>query len=236
MAQQSSHTISSGPAFSTMKPKLAFVGLGALGMTALALLLLHLTLLCLLLCWPAIPLLLIFAAFTDFVSPLSLVMATVTGYAIFFFIAVFLTNWSPNFLRLTKVMVLPTLLLVVLACIPALDPMWPKGMSALKRKESALPAELSEGQSLDCAKQVLRARGISFHEQVQEANVESPLPDSARISPGDTLLFNHLGRFDVPAEGGAYQFPCRYDLQVILVFGADQKLKWRHIGHTRLCP
>jgi hypothetical protein len=46
---------------------------------------------------------------------------------------------------------------------------------------------------------------------------------------GDTVL---VSRFDT----GAFEFPCGYIMQIVLVFGHDRNLKDRHIHRFRMCP
>lgn len=220
------------------KYKLMFVGLAALGITSIAALLLKVTLVALLLCAPAFPLVLAFSIMTNSDSALALPISTFIGYSLLLLIAVYLADWSLDFLRSVKMLAFPVFVLAAIASIPTLDPFFPKGMTRLRKTEAALMFEMPQGQNLARSEKVLTSRGIVFREQTEEAHVEllTQRELTLEASPGDVVLFNHLSPSDVPKEGDAYQFPCRYDLQVVLIFGPDQRLKQRYIGHSRLCP
>jgi len=132
--------------------------------------------------------------------------------------------------RVSLWIVFPVAVLVCLACIPTLDPLWPTGMAQLAKKEVQLQEILPLGMDLEQARGVLRSQGISFWERVQESDDDLLTRPDASVSAvaGDRIVVSHI-----PTDAG--QFPCGYRIDVILVFGKEGLLKQRYIHRFRIC-
>jgi len=108
-------------------------------------------------------------------------------------------------------LVAPVAILVVLACVPSLDPLWPSGMDLVAKTETGLKASFPNGISIEEARSILKPHGVAFSEMA-----------------GPTLVGKtHTGAFD---------FPCGFEIQVVLSFDASEKLKERDIHRVRICP
>jgi hypothetical protein len=64
-------------------------------------------------------------------------------------------------------LVLPVVILTGLVCIPALNPLWPRGMMELTSQEKALQDALPVGMGMGGARAVLHSKGIQFQEQTE---------------------------------------------------------------------
>ena len=190
---------------------------------------------------PGWPLALIFGFLSRSDSFLVLLAATFLGYLGIMFAIVFLRcrsldkrAWRRGILVLSP----PVAVLVVLACIPTLDPLLPRGLNALRRKESALASQIRKGTTLAKVSEVLKANKIDCQEEIvrTETDVLSRGDVTVHASAGDRVLFNRPSPDDVQPDTDAYEFPCRYHLQIVAVFGQDEKLKQQYIGESRLCP
>jgi hypothetical protein len=121
--------------------------------------------------------------------------------------------------------------LVCLACIPTLDPLWPTGMTLLARREAQLHEILPLGMDLEEARRVLRSQGIVFGERVEESDevVLTRPGTSISATAGDRVVFAQI-------QTNAGQFPCGYRIDVVLVFGKQEKLRDRFIHRFPICP
>ncbi|MFZ0955365.1 MAG: hypothetical protein WAN60_03415 [Candidatus Sulfotelmatobacter sp.] len=138
---------------------------------------------------------------------------------------------SPSLRRLTIRLTVPSLILAGLACVPRLNPLWPHSFGELARQEADLQRAIPVGATLDQARLQLDSRQIKFREEIE---------DSPRtiLSNGETLVTAGNGDRVLSSrfETNAYQFPCWYDFQIVLLFGPDGKLKDRYIHRFRICP
>ncbi len=152
------------------------------------------------------------------------------AYAILF---AYCRNLKAATMRLAAIrLTAPALILLGLACIPALNPLWPRGMMELAKREKELQDLLPLGVGLEQARSVLRSKGIEFHEKTERAAtvvLDNRHGVIVTAAPGDRTISSRL-------ETEASQFPCGYDMQIILLFGQDQKLKQQYIHRWRLCP
>jgi hypothetical protein len=125
----------------------------------------------------------------------------------------------------------PATVLAVLACIPSINPLWPHGMAELAKQESELQTATPLGMTLEQVRGVLNSRRIQFDESTETSDsVELQSPErTITAQSGDTVL---VSRFDTEA----FEFPCGYDMQIVLVFGHDRNLKQRYIHRFRMCP
>ena len=128
-------------------------------------------------------------------------------------------------------MVLPVTAVSCLVCFPSLNPLLPVGMAELSRQELGLQEALPLNMGLQDARSVLKARGIQFYESIE--NSESVVlqgPDrKITAAAGDRVLFSRY-------QTSAFRFPCGYDMEVILLFGKDERLKERYVRRFPICP
>lgn len=126
---------------------------------------------------------------------------------------------------------LPVTAIATLACFPSMNPLWPHGMTELAKQESELQTAIPIGMSLDEVRSVLNSRKIQFDESTEPSDgiVLQNLEATLAAQSGDTLL---VSRFQTEA----FEFPCWYDMQIVLVFGHERNLKERYIHRFRLCP
>ena len=127
--------------------------------------------------------------------------------------------------------VLPVGVLVCMAWIPILDPLWPTGMTQLARREAQLHEILPIGIDLEQARGVLPSQRIEFWEVVEKYDsIISTRPEgSLSTASGDTVVSARVWT-------EARQFPCGYRIDIILVFGKEGRLRDRYIHRFRVCP
>jgi hypothetical protein len=78
---------------------------------------------------------------------------------------------------------------------------------------------------------VLNSKKIQFYESTEPSDgvvLQNPQATITAQS-GETVL---VSRFDTEA----FEFPCGYDMQIVLVFGHDRNLKQRYMHRFRICP
>jgi hypothetical protein len=127
--------------------------------------------------------------------------------------------------------VAPVAAVAVLACIPAMNPLWPHGMADLAKRESELQTAIPVGTSLEQVRGVLNSKKIQFYESTEPSDgivLQNP-EETITAQSGDTVL---VSRFQTEA----FEFPCGYDMQIVLLFGHDRNLKQRFIHRFRMCP
>ena len=133
--------------------------------------------------------------------------------------------------RVTMRVFVPAVILTGLACIPALNPLWPRGMAELTKQERELQEAFPSGMHLSDARGVLRSSQIRFQERTETAETVVWSREDRRMTAvaGDRVAWARL-------QTEARQFPCSYEIEVILIFGPDERLKDRHIERSRVCP
>jgi hypothetical protein len=217
-----------------MVRRIAFASLCGAGFTALLSLTLHLPSVSLLASLLLLPGGMIQAALRGTDSPLAILLANFAIYsALVFVIASRLPRVeqraeSP---RVILWLAFPVGVLVCLACIPTLDPLWPTGMTQLARREAQLHEILPVGIDLEQARGILHSQGIQFWEHVEnDDSVILARPEgSINAVSGDTVVSAHI-----PTNAG--QFPCGYRIDVVLVFSKARRLTDRYIRRFRICP
>jgi hypothetical protein len=128
-------------------------------------------------------------------------------------------------------LVFPVAIFVGLACVPKLNPLWPRGMTELTTQEKELQQALPLGMGLDGVRAVLQSKGIQFREET-EASQSVVLDDgkggSITAASGDRVVSARL-------QTEANQFPCGYDIQIVLLFGQDERMKQQYVQRLPLC-
>lgn len=170
----------------------------------------------------------------DFGPPLLVLPANALVYsaAAYARISLFCGDIAAPKMRLAVLrLVLPVAVLVGLACIPGVDPLWPQGMTELAEQEKTLQDALPIGMSLEGARNVLNSKRIQFQEQDEKSRetVLERQDKTITATAGDRVISTRL-------ETEASQFPCSYDLEVVLLFGSDHQIKDRYVHRLRLCP
>jgi hypothetical protein len=133
--------------------------------------------------------------------------------------------------RFSVRMLSPIVAISTLACFPALNPMLPVGMADLAKQERELQQALNPSVNLQDARSVLNNRHVEFGEQLQESDALVFQGPDKRINAeaGDRVIVSRW-------RTSAWSFPCGYDMEIILLFGPDEKLKDRYIRRFPLCP
>jgi hypothetical protein len=138
---------------------------------------------------------------------------------------------NERFRQRTLRIVLPVLVISSLASFPKLNPILPVGMAELARQEGELQQALNPSVKLEEARSILRNRGIDFGEDLQQTGGLVFDGPNKRITSnaGDRVLTSRW-------QTSARSFPCGYDMEIILLFGPDDKLKDRYINRFPICP
>jgi hypothetical protein len=104
-------------------------------------------------------------------------------------------------------------------------------MDQLSKSENELQEALPVGMELDQARAVLRSKGIDVHEETEtsESLVLKREDTSITAEAGDRVISARL-------ETDAAQFPCGYDIEVVLLFGRDEKMKNQYVRRLPVCP
>src|SRR5262249_40907180 len=125
-------------------------------------------------------------------SPVAILLANFAVYSLLVFV---IASRLPQILQRTEsprvilCLALPVGILVGLACIPALDPLWPTGMTQLAKREAQLQEILPVGMDLEQARGVLRSQGIEFWESIQESDSKLTWPEgSLNARSGDIVV------------------------------------------------
>jgi hypothetical protein len=165
--------------------------------------------------------------------PLGVLAANALVYSVVAYVAIS-TFWrsasAVTMRRATKQFAVPAAILFGLACVPALNPLWPRGLNELTKQESELQVALPLGIELNQARAILQSKGIEFREETESsANVILQREERLTVAAGDRLL---SARFQTNAS----VFPCGYDMEIVLLFGRNDKLKQQYIHRFRICP
>src|SRR4029077_501785 len=166
--------------------------------------------------------------------PLLVLVGNAVVYAVAFFVG--LSSLGRGIttakMRLATIrLVFPVVILIGLVCIPRLNPLWPRGMAELTTQEKSLQDAIPIGIGMEGARAVLRSKGIQFQEQTEtsQAVVLDRRERNITAAAGDRGISARL-------ETEASQFPCGYDIEVVLLFGPDERLKDQYVHRLRLCP
>ena len=219
--------------------RLSFAVVVALGMTALVALSLRFMVVGLFLGAPGWPIAIVIGALSQCDSALIFPLSVFLGYLC---VALLFVFWKPSdglvWRRRTLIIAIPVVILVGLASVPKLDPLISEGMTDLRNKESLLRSQIKNETTVEQAERILKLNGMSSTEEVEtsDINILSRGNFTIGASAGDLVLSNHLSPYGDEAETDAYQFPCSYHLQVVLVFDQNRRLKQRYIDEMRLCP
>jgi hypothetical protein len=177
------------------------------------------------------------------VTSLACLLMNLIGFVGFFLLPGGLVAFAVGFLMFRKTeltqlrriaawSMLPVSVLLTLACIPSTNPLWPHGMRELTEQETDLQTAIPAGMSLEQVRGVLNSRKIQFYESTEQSDgivLQYPQERTMTAQSGDVVL---VSRF----QTDAFEFPCGYDMQIILVFGRDRNLKQRYIHRFRMCP
>jgi hypothetical protein len=172
---------------------------------------------------------------SEFIPPLAVLAANALVYSLIVFIVLIAPvsrGVTAATVRLLAIrLAIPALLLIGFACVPAFNPLWPHGMAELMKQERELQETLPMGMGLDQARAVLQSKGIQFQESTEETQtvVFEREGKSVTAGRGDSVIWTRL-------ETEASQFPCGYQIQILLVFGQDKRMKQQDIQRFPICP
>jgi hypothetical protein len=204
------------------------------------------SLLCLLLNIPVVSLLLfaLFAPgaiattlvlrFANWDSNLALFAANVVIYSMVAFVLIILRfrdSEATALRRFAVRMLFPVAAISFLACFSAFNPLVPVGMAELSTLELGLQQAIRPQMRLQDARAVLTAKGVEFNEHLEDSQslVFQGQDKKITAAVGDRVL---VSRF----RTSAFNFPCGYDMEVILLFGQDDKLKDQYVRRFPMCP
>ena len=139
---------------------------------------------------------------------------------------------TENMRAATTGLLFPVIILAGLACTSRFNPLWPRGMTELTAQEKELQQELPLAMRLEGVRNVLRSRRIQFREKTEASQsvvLENEKGGRMTAVPGDRVVSARL-------QTKANQFPCGYDIKIVLLFGQDERMKQQHIQRLRLCP
>ncbi len=180
----------------------------------------------------------VLATFLFRASEITPPLAVLAGNALMYSAAAFIvlvvlpSSLSVAAMRLVTIrLTIPAMLLVGFACVPAFNPLWPRGMAELTKQEKGLQEALPLGMGLDQARAVLLSKRIRFQEGTEssETVVLKREDTSITAGAGERVMWGRL-------ETDASQFPCGYDIEVVLVFGPDERIKDQYVHRSRVCP
>lgn len=131
----------------------------------------------------------------------------------------------------TSVFGFAAVVLFGLACIPRFDPLWPHGMGELRAREAKLESLIRPEMTIDQVRAALERESIPLNEETEDSAREVLRNRNIQIvaSAGDRLVFSRF-RTD------AVQYPCGYDLQIVVLFAPDGKIKNRYVASIPICP
>jgi hypothetical protein len=124
-----------------------------------------------------------------------------------------------------------SVVLFALACVPKFDPLWPHGMGELQARQAKLKGLIRSDMTIDQVRAALQQESIPLNEETEQSARQVLRNRNIQIvaSAGDRLVFSRF-RTD------AVEYPCGYDLQVVVLFAPDGKLKDRYVGPLPICP
>jgi hypothetical protein len=122
-------------------------------------------------------------------------------------------------------------LLFVLACVPRLNPLWPKGIAELHASEQELKDSIHRDMTIAEVRQILQRKSFTIVEDTQERDgqVFQNNGSTLQASAGDLIMFSHM-------RTNAVQYPCVYDLDVVVLFNSGGRIKQSHIAPAPVCP
>ena len=104
-------------------------------------------------------------------------------------------------------------------------------MLELKKQETELQSAFPLGMELNKSRAVLLSKAIQFHEETESSDIVVLERQGTRLAAAarDRVL---SARF----QTGASVFPCGYDMEIVLLFNPDGKLKEQYVHRLRVCP
>jgi hypothetical protein len=171
---------------------------------------------------------------TELGPPVAILAGNTVVYALaaYFIISRYLTTEDAiKARRIAAWLIVPVVTLCSLVSFPRFNPLWPRGMNDLTKQERDLQGAFQPGMELTQCRVALQTRGISVREEVEPT-------DGVVLDRGDRKIMNVAGDRILSArlQTGASSYPCGYDMEIVLVFGQDDKLKQQYIAPARICP
>jgi hypothetical protein len=101
-------------------------------------------------------------------SPVPILVINSVIYSAVAYLVFYRLKYHPS-ARRTAIVAVVAVLLPCLACVPSLDPLWPRKMSELDEKEHLLREGLQVGSDLHSVRAFLRGQGIEAYEYEPKA-------------------------------------------------------------------
>lgn len=115
-----------------------------------------------------------------------------------------------------------------LACVPAFNPLWPSGLAELRAQKVKLERVIDSNMTADEVAAALAKKSVLLSHHAVARSAEN-VGDGIAASPGDSVLIGKL-------QTKAVQYPCGYQLRVVVVFGPDGKMKNHLVTSQPVCP
>lgn len=124
----------------------------------------------------------------------------------------------------------PVVVVVSLACLPSMNVLRPQGMVQLTQEENDLREGLRIGSTVDQSRAYLKSRGIDFYEYKSNVRQEITRRDATIVAlSGDGVISARVAT-------KAWEFPCGYVIDVVLVIDVHDVVKQSSISQVRMCP
>lgn len=122
------------------------------------------------------------------------------------------------------------LVLATMSLMPRFDVTSPRHLDKLALFESELRAALPSGINAEQAHSELKRRHIVFTDSYLTSAWTGGRGNQSIVAvAGDRLIAARI-----PTD--AYEMFCGYDIEVVLVFGPDRRMKQQYIERFRICP
>jgi hypothetical protein len=166
--------------------------------------------------------------------PLFLLVANAIFYAMVFFLLslVFRRSLTASRVRTGgRILAILAAGLFALACVPQLNPFWPHGLDQLATRETEIRGLIHSDMTIDQVRAALQRESMPVNEETEDSPREILRNGNTTIlaAAGDRVLSS---RFRTDAT----QYPCGYDLEVLVLFGTDGKIKNRYVAPLPICP
>jgi hypothetical protein len=166
--------------------------------------------------------------------PLFLLVTDAVFYAMGFFVLALLLRRFLTVSRVrtgTQTLAILAVILFTLACVPRMNPFWPHGMDQLAKRESKITGLIQSDMTIDEVRSTLQSESVVASEETQTSTREILRNGNTVIVAvaGDRVLSS---RFRTDAS----QYPCSYDLEILVIFSPDGKIKNRYVAPVPVCP
>ncbi len=165
--------------------------------------------------------------------PLFLLITDAVLYAVSFFLLALVFRRSLTVSRVrtaTRILAIVAVILLTLACVPLLNPFWPHGMGQLDTRAAEIRGLIQSDMTIDQVRAALQRGSMTVNEETEDTPREI-------LRNGNTTILAAAGEvLSSRSRADATQYPCGYDLEVLVLFGPDGKIKNRYVAPLPICP